>query len=50
MLLSMKKQSVTSYHIWPSDLLTHLQGDQVSLLKTNTAIDQQERPHQTEGT
>lgn len=52
MLLFMKKVCVcvcVSYHIRTSHLLTHLQGDHVSLLKTNTAVDQQERPHQTAG-
>lgn len=37
-----------SYHIWTSHFLAHLKGDQVGLLKTNTAIDQQERPHEAE--
>lgn len=35
-----------SYHVRTSDVLTHLQGDQVSLLKADTAVDQQERPHE----
>lgn len=37
-----------SYHIRTSGLLTHLQGNQVSLLQTDAAIDQQERPHEAE--
>lgn len=34
-----------SYHIRTSDVLAHLQSDQVGLLKADTAVDQQERPH-----
>lgn len=34
-----------SYHIRTSDVLTHLQSDQVGLLKADTAVDQKERPH-----
>lgn len=35
-----------SYHIRTSDVLTHLQSDQVGLLKAHAAVYQQERPHQ----
>lgn len=38
-----------SYHIRTSDVLTHLQSDQVGLLKANAAVDQQERPHKAGG-
>lgn len=34
-----------SYHIRTSDVLTHLQSNQVGLLKADAAVHQQERPH-----
>lgn len=37
-----------SYHVWTSDVLTHLQSDQIGLLKADAAVDQQERPHEAE--
>lgn len=36
-----------SHHIWTSSFLAHLQRNLVGPLKTNAAIDQQERPHKT---
>lgn len=48
MLLYFQRSEDMSYHIRTSGLLTHLQGDQVQLLKTNTAINQQECPYEAE--
>lgn len=41
----MRRRRRVSYHIRTSDALTHLQGDQVELLKADAAVNQQECPH-----
>lgn len=43
------REHEVSYHIRTSDVLTHLQGDPVGLLKADAAVDQQERPHKAAG-